>query len=142
MEYFSVLYESGKFDLNKESSFILEKTKSLTNEVISEKLTPLQYAIRNNNIEVIQFLLSNENVNVNYFYLFESTKITVDDNSQFNNEIVPKEHITSFLYKNEKKTGLQYAIENKKADIIEILLSNNKIDVNIRNIFTQIIHDI
>ena len=77
-------------------------------------------AVELGNIEIIKLLLRNKNIHINDPYLTLSYE--KDDH----------EYDYSYRYYNEEetKTPLFLAIENKKIEIVKILLENKDIDIN------------
>ena len=82
--------------------------------------TPLTFAVSNNNEEIVKLLLQHSELDVNTKSVFRKWKWVSDENRRYGKETTNE----------EEKTPLYSAVENENIDIINLLISNAKIDIN------------
>lgn len=109
------------------------------------KKTALHLAIEKDNVDISKLLLQNKNIDVNAL-LSKKGKIIEDNNEYeeynddddefdeekfFNDDYVKREY-RDYEYIFQKQVALHMAVQNKKIEIVKLLLLNSKIDVNIQ----------
>lgn len=82
--------------------------------------TPLGLAITNSNLDIVQLLLSKPRIDPNANSIYRSWKWTSTEGRRYGKEITDE----------KESTPLFDAVENNYIEIVQLLLSNPKIDVN------------
>lgn len=139
IEIVKLLLQCEKIDIN---SLKIYKTYGDDDECYSNWLkiteqTPLHVAIEQNNIEIINLLLKNNKIDVNLLQTKLNGTISFDDfekwfDSDGSIYTNTRKNIDYFENKIEKMSELHLAILKENIQIIKLLLSNRKIDVNLR----------
>ena len=140
-EFFDLFMESGKFDINTKSKInkININNNLRTIDIIENEFSLLSKTIQDNNIDKFQILLSYENIDPNAISSEVEKNLKFEDYDSLKNylvsqEITSKNHVESFSLTKEEASLLHQAVRLDRIEMIEILLSNDKIDANIHDI--------
>lgn len=134
-----LLLQSKKIDVN---SLKIYKTygnndEEYTNWLEITEQTPLHIAVIKKNVEIIKLLLNNNEIDVNILQTNENGSISFNDlnkwiDSDYSIYSNTSENIDFLECKTRKMSELHLAILNENIEIIKLLLSNKKTDVNLR----------
>lgn len=112
LQIIQLLLMNSKINVNLSSKMEKGRSTSVNDEV------PLHVAVRNKSIDIVKLLLQNAYIDINYPMI--STFVSTE--SDFLS-------ISRHESKRER-TALHLAIENNDIEIVKLLLSNDKVDVN------------
>ena len=140
VEIVKLLLKSKKIDINCIKSFedFGNEFEELSIRNESSKRTPLHIAVTKNNIEIIKLLLSNDELKINEFQIIKKSDLFYDEievwlKNPNSCKVSSKDNVNSFENEMESKSVLHIAIQNGNPEIVELLLSNKKIDVNLHS---------
>ena len=147
LDLVQLLLTNEKIDINL-------STEHLSIKKYSEKIAPFYVAVEKENVEIIKLFLKHEKIDINCLnkvvsYSEQEGETEEDDEEEENSECDVQE-CSDNLYepmnnseeyrdpsiktiKNDEKTPLYLAIEKGNNEIIQLLLENEKIDLNVVN---------
>ena len=88
---------------------------------ISDCMSPLNFAIEKNNIEIVKLLLAVKDIDINFERKY-SKKGSGEYRGECDDDVIK-----------ERTTLLYQAVKNKNNEIVQLLISNENINVNIKN---------
>lgn len=143
IEIVKLLVETGKVDINKQKSYLYFSDEHEEWSIMTEKstTTPLTIAIKRKEVEIVDYLLSLDKIDANCLYFYEHAYVNYDDSDPWSDNRIKNIDDSFYVYSPEnvsenedkitKMSPLHLAIESKNMDIIKLLLSCDKVDVNI-----------